>query len=116
MTKAVLLQVVATAVVAACATAIAGVHAGVSAALGGLACVIPNALFALRLKFEMRRPGGATVHGFFIGEFVKLAATVLLLYVVASTYRDLQWLALIVGFIAALKSYFLMFLFGPVRI
>jgi len=116
MAKAVLWQLVATGVVAAVAAAIGGFHAAVSAILGGLSCVVPNALFAWRLKIETRRPGGATVHGFFIGEFVKLAATVLLLFVVASTYRDLQWLALIAGFIAALKSYFLMFLFGPVRL
>jgi ATP synthase protein I len=112
MAKAVLLQCAMTFIVATLAAMLGGVHAAVSAALGGLACVIPNALFALRLSVESRRPGGATVHGFFFGEFVKLAVTVLLLFVVASTYRELNWLALIVGFIAALKSYFLMFLFG----
>ena len=92
-----------------------GLPAAVSAALGGLACVGPSALFALRLSIEARRPGGASVHGFFIGEFAKLAATVLILFVVAMTYRDLNWLALIVGFIAALKSYFLIFLFARTR-
>ena len=112
MGKAVLLQLAMTLVVAAIAAALGGVHAGVSAALGGLACVVPNGLFALRLAVEMRRPGGASVHGFFIGEFAKLAATVAFLLLVAFTYRHLVWLALIVGFIAALKSYFLMFVFG----
>lgn len=115
MTKAVLWQFLVTLVVAGLAGVFGGAHAALSAALGGLACVIPNALFAFRLAVEMRRPGGATVHGFFIGEFVKLAATVLLLFVIASTYGHLHWLALIVGFIAALKSYFLMFLFGRAR-
>ena len=115
MVQAVLLQVVMTLVVAIVAAMIGGVHAAISAALGGLACVVPSALFAFRLAIETRRPGGATVHGFFIGEFVKVVATLLLLFVVASLYRDLNWLALIVGFIAALKSYFLIFLFGRSR-
>lgn len=112
MLRAVLLQVVVTSVVAIGAAFAGGAHAALSAVFGGLACVVPNALFALRLSIEIRRPGGATVHGFFIGEFVKLFATVLLLFVVARTYRDLNWPALLVGFIAALKSYFLMFAFG----
>ncbi len=111
MAHAVLLQFVMTGLVAVVAALVGGVPAGVSAAAGGLACAVPNALFALRLHVERRRPGGATVQGFFVGEFAKLVATVVLLYVVARVYRDLNWLALIVGFIAVLKSYFLMFLF-----
>ena len=98
--------------VAVVAGVLGSVPAALSAAFGGLAVVVPNALFALRLSFETRRPGGATVHGFFIGEFAKLAATVGLLFVVAGAYRDLDWLPLIVGFVAALKSYPLIFLFG----
>ena len=112
MVKAVFLQAAMTLVVAVIAALLGGPVAALSAVLGGLACVLPNALFALRLAVETRRPGGATMHGFFIGEFAKLAATVLLLFGVASFYRDLNWLAFIVGFIAVLKSYFLMFLFG----
>lgn len=115
MVQAVFLQAAMTLVVAAVAAMIGGVHAAISAALGGLACVIPSALFAFRLTIETRRPGGATVHGFFIGEFVKVAATLLLLFVVATNYRDVNWLALIVGFIAVLKSYFLIFLLGRSR-
>lgn len=106
------LQAVMTVVVALAAAMLGGLHAAVSAALGGLACLVPSALFALRLSLATRQPGGATVHGFFLGEFAKLVATVLILFVVARVYRELNWLALIVGFIAALKSYFLMFLFG----
>ena len=112
MVKAVLLQAAMTIVVAVIAAISGGFDAACSALMGGLACVVPSGLFALRLAVEMRRPGGATVHGFFIGEFAKLALTVLILFGVATLYRDVHWLALIVGFIAALKSYFLMFAFG----
>lgn len=111
MVRAVGLQFAMAAIVAGLA-AFWGLHAAASALLGGLACAVPSALFALRLSIEARRPGGASVHGFFIGEFAKLAATVGLLFLVGSTYHDLNWLALIIGFVAALKSYFLMFAFG----
>ena len=112
MLKAVLVQAVVTLVVAVIAALIVGVATGWSAALGGLACVIPNAVFALQLSTAARRPGGATVHGLFIGEFVKVATTMLLLVAVARFYRDLHWLAFIIGCIATLKSYFLMFFLG----
>ena len=115
MAQAVLWQAVTILVVAALAAALGGGQAALSAGLGGLACLVPNALFAWRLSIEAKRPGGATVHGFFIGEFTKLVLTVCLLFAIGRLVHDLNWLALIVGFIAALKSYLLMFLFGRVR-
>ncbi len=111
MAIAVLLQVLVTLVVAGLAAIWGGVDAALSAGLGGLACVVPNAFFAVRLQIETRRPGGATIQGFFVGECVKVAATVALLVLIAHNYRALNWLALIIGVIAALKSYFLMFVF-----
>lgn len=111
MAIAVLLQVFATCVVAGLAAIWGGLDAALSAALGGMACIVPNALFAVHLQIETRRPGGATVRGFFVGEFVKIAATVALLVLIAHNYRGLNWLALIIGVIVALKSYFLMFVF-----
>jgi ATP synthase protein I len=114
MARAVYVQAALTLVVAALAAIIGGRHAALSAALGGLACAVPNALFALRLFVDSRRPGGATVHGFFIGELAKLAATVVLLFLIARVYRDVNWVALIVGIIAV-QSYFLAFIFGRFR-
>jgi len=116
MANAVLLQAMMTLIVAAGAAVLSGGNAAWSAALGGVACVLPNAVFALRLHVESRRPGGATMHGFFVGEFAKIAATVSLLFLIARLYHDLDWLALLVGYIAALKSYFLMFMFGRHRV
>ncbi len=109
MANAVALQVVMTLIVAAVAAMLGGWNAALSAAFGGFACVIPNALFALRLSFESRRPGGVTIQGFVVGEFMKVAVTVLLIFAVARTYHGLNWLAFIVGIIAVLKSYFLAF-------
>ncbi len=115
MAYAVLLQAVMTLVIAGLAALVAGSHAAMSALFGGLACVVPNALFAWRLAWDARRPGGATMQAFFVGEFVKLATTVAILFAVARLYRGLVWPALIIGFIAVLKSYFLMFVLGRRR-
>lgn len=104
MFRAVLLQVVATLVAAVIAGILAGKHGAVSAALGGAAIVLPNSLFALRLFVESRKPGGASPAVFFIGEFMKVAATIALLAAAASLYRDLHWLALIAGLVVALKA------------
>lgn len=111
MARAVSLQVLVTFFVVLIAAAIGGKNAAVSAGLGGAACVVPNALFALRLSVAAMRPGGVTALGFFVAEFFKVAVTVALLVLIAQNYRGLHWLALIVGVIASLKSYFLMFVF-----
>lgn len=79
-----------------------------SALLGGLCCVVPNGLFALRLATSMRKPGGANPMTFIIGEFIKIALTIALLGAVALLYRDVNWLALIAAFIVALKSYIIL--------
>jgi ATP synthase protein I len=127
------MQALVTALVAAGAGALGGTSAAASAALGGLACALPNALFALRLTWAARgaqramraalaaaagADGASLPHAqaqaaarqvvaFFLGEFVKVALTLALLAVVATAYRNVVWLALIVAVIAALKSYML---------
>jgi ATP synthase protein I len=115
MANAIYLQAAMTLIVVAIAAVIGGSHAALSAGIGGLACLVPSALFAMRLAWESRRPGGATLHGFFVGEFAKLAFTMAILFIAARVYRELNWPALVVGLIAVLKSYFLMFLFSPAR-
>jgi ATP synthase protein I len=108
MRRIVVLQFVVTLIVAAIAGVLAGWPALWSALLGGLCCVVPNALFALRLFANAQKAGGANPMSFFIGEFIKIALTVALLGATAWLYRDLNWLALIAAFIAALKSYIIL--------
>jgi ATP synthase protein I len=110
MLRTVSLQTCASIVAALVAYALAGWYAAVSALLGGIACVVPNALFALRLASAVRRPGGTTVATFFVGEFVKLGLTVAILLAIAKGFHELNWLALLAGFIVALKSYYVAFL------
>lgn len=104
MFRAILLQTVATFVVAAVAGMLAGPRGAVSAALGGVAVVLPGALFALRLFAGSQKPGGASPAAFFVGEFMKVAATIALLAAAASLYREMHWLALLAGLVVALKA------------
>ena len=108
MLRLVSLQLLATAVAGAIAAMLGGWPAAVSAMLGGFCCVVPNGLFALRLFANAQKPGGANPMTFMVGEFIKIALTLTLLGVTAWLYHDLNWLALICGFIVALKSYIIL--------
>ena len=108
MLRVILLQLAATIVTSLVAGLIAGVPGLLSALLGGLCCVVPNSLFALRLFAEAQKPQGANPMSFFIGEFIKIALTVALLGAIGWLYHGLNWLALIAGFIVALKSYIIL--------
>lgn len=108
MLRIVILQVAATVVAGLIAGLLGGWHALVSALLGGLCCVVPNGLFAMRLFANTRKPGTVNPMTFFIGEFIKIALTIALLGAVVWLYRDLNWLALIAAFIVTLKSYIIL--------
>ncbi len=108
MLRLVLIQLATTLAAAAVAGLAGGKHAFLSALLGGLCCVVPNGLFALRLSVGVNRPGTLSPLSFFFGEFTKIVLTVVLLATVVWWYRELNWLALIAAFIIALKSYIIL--------
>jgi len=108
MFRVVLLQFITSLLVAAVAGAVAGLHVALSALLGGLACSLPNGLFALNLALLGRlrqsqagREGLARVSpgalGLLIGEFCKVLLMVGLLALIVRSYKDVVWPALIVG-------------------
>jgi ATP synthase protein I len=113
MFRVVLFQFVTSLIVAAVAGAIAGAHAALTALLGGLACTLPNGIFALHLSLLSRKrqfPGGgyaspdagsaaASSYAFAIlmGEFLKVALSAGLLALVLVGYRNVVWLALTVS-------------------
>jgi ATP synthase protein I len=103
MFRAVFHQAVATLIVAGIAWFWVGQHAAVSAGLGGAAIVLPNLFFALSL-WAAAKSGRASVGRFFVGELIKIAATLALLAIVAGAYRELNWLALLAGVFLALKA------------
>jgi len=108
MAHIILMQLLAAIVVALIALLVGGEAAGISALLGGLSCAIPNALFAVRLHMNTRKPGGASPTTFFVWEFVKIGLTMSCLAAVAMLYRELNWLAFIASIIVVLKSYILL--------
>lgn len=109
MLRVILLQVVATVVAAIAGGSLAGLNGTISATLGGLVCVVPNLLFALRLKRVAKRPGSSYPAHFLLGEFVKLALIIGLLAVVVRNFADLHWPSLLIGLVLATQALFLAF-------
>jgi len=106
MFRVVLAQFITSLIVAVAAAAIAGGHAALTSLLGGLACSLPNALFALNLALlgQRRRSRGesqssavaaAGAVAILIGEFCKVALMAGLLALVVWGYKDVVWPALI---------------------
>ena len=110
MFKMVFLQLGATIAATAIAAVFFGLRGGIYAARGGLSCVLPNAVFALRLHLASKRQGGANVIVFFIGEFLKIASIVGLLVLVGLFYEDVHWGGIFIGLILALKANLFAFL------
>jgi ATP synthase protein I len=108
MLRIILLQLVTTVVAALVAGMLGGLPALWSALLGGICCVVPNALFALRLYVSARKPGGTNPMTFFFGEFFKIATTFALMGAIVWLYHGVNWLAFVLSFIVVLKSYFIL--------
>ena len=86
-----------------------GIRGGLSAALGGLVCVLPNFLFALYLKATAKKGRLFYLAGFMLGELFKLALTFVLLLLAAKLFVDLHWPSLLIGLVLALQAVFLAF-------
>ena len=82
-----------------------GIDGGVAAystLLGGLTCVIPNAVLALRLVVPRHDPGPSVlVRAVYIGELGKLALTILIFSIVFTLVRPFAAWPLFAGFIGA---------------
>ena len=107
MFRVVYLQMLVSVVVAALAGVVVGMRGGVSAALGGLICALPNLLFAAHLRFLGIRPRASFATHFLLGELVKLLMTFSLLLVVVRIYPDLHWPSMLIGLVLALQAVFL---------
>jgi ATP synthase protein I len=113
MFRVVAAQFLTSLLVAAGAWLIGGHRAAVSSLLGGLACALPNGLFALNLAWLGHPPQSRAVDGgsgrartyavaLLVGEFIKVVLTIGLLALIVRTVRGLVWSALIVAVIAVL--------------
>jgi len=63
---------------------------------------VPSGFFALRLWLARDR---ASVGGLVLGEAIKVFGTVALLVLVVVLYKDLRWVPMLVTFLLALKTY-----------
>jgi ATP synthase protein I len=104
MFKVVFLEFVATMAAVLGAAVVVGPRGALSALLGGAVVVLPNLLFALRLKATSKFEGGSHAVTFLVGMFVKLILTLALLFVISHWYRDLHWLSLLAAMFLALQS------------
>jgi ATP synthase protein I len=109
MKRAVLYQFAATLLVTLAAAGIAGQQAALSALAGGLSSLLPNLLFALRLGLVINRPGASYPVNFFIGEFVKIAATIGILAIVIRSWPEVHWPSLLLGLAVVLHASFFAF-------
>ena len=85
-----------------------GVAAFASALVGGASVALPRLAFAVRLFILLRRVGRIEPMRFLVGEFVKVASSVLLLCCAVVLAQRCGWLvggwwALMVGVVVALK-------------
>jgi ATP synthase protein I len=108
MLKVILLQSGLVGVVAAIAAGLIGAHGAISVLLGGTAYVLPNLLFVLRLKLAAAS-NSTNVMTFFLGEVLKVVATIGIL-VVAQRLYEVHWICLLLGLGAALTANFFAFL------
>jgi ATP synthase protein I len=81
-----------------------------SAAYGGLAVVVPAALFARGLTSKATTVNsGTAVFGFLLWELVKIGLTIAMLYAAVWLVKDLSWPAMLVGLVITMKVYWVVF-------
>lgn len=79
-----------------------------SVAWGVVSVWLPALVFARALARQMRQPrAGSALVGLFVWEGVKVALTVALLLVAPQVVAELNWLALLAGFVLTMKMYWL---------
>lgn len=84
-----------------------------SVAWGCVAVVIPAVVFVRALSRQMQRPpSGAALAGLLVWELVKIILTVALLLVAPKVITDLNWFALVAGFVVTMKVYWLAMALG----
>lgn len=79
-----------------------------SALVGGLIGFLPSGLFLLRLEFAKKSPqpsSGSYLAAIVSGEFIKIAVTIMLFVGFAIRQPDLQWIPLLITYLATLKCY-----------
>ena len=83
--------------------ALVGPVAAYSAALGGLACLLPNLLFArFAFRYSASESAGLVMRWFYIGEGVKIVVTVLIFALSIIWIKELNFAAMFISYMVAL--------------
>jgi ATP synthase protein I len=89
---------------------------GWSAGYGALSVVLPAAVFARGVTGRLAQAvPGAAMLGFFVWELVKIILTVAMLFAAPKWVTDLNWLALVAGFVVTMKVVWLALMFRSKR-
>jgi ATP synthase protein I len=89
---------------------------GWSAGYGALAVVIPAAMFVRGLARQQQSANaGSALVGFFVWEIVKIVLTVAMLLAAPRLIVQLNWLALLAGFVVTMKVYWVAMWLRPAR-
>jgi ATP synthase protein I len=90
--------------------------AGWSAGYGALAVIVPAAFFIRGLARQQKAANaGSALVGFFVWEMVKIVLTVAMLLVAPRLIVQLNWLALLAGFVVTMKVYWMAMWLRPMR-
>ena len=96
---------------------LSGVPAALSALAGAGCYLAPNALFVMRLVLSTFKPQGAGAAVFLVGNGLKLLAAGGLLWMLAQVGGpQVDWLAALVGLVAALKGHWVGMLIAGSRL
>jgi ATP synthase protein I len=109
MFRVIFLQVLIIIITTIVAGLIIGIRGVVSAAIGGAVYILPNLLFAWRLKSIAFRRGASYTINFFLGELVKIVLIFVLLALTIKFYADLHWPSMLIGLALASQAMFLAF-------
>lgn len=96
---------------------VSGTVSFLSALLGAACYLAPNAVFVMRLMLSTYRSQGAGAVTFLVGNALKVLVALGLLWLLADVGAGrVDWLAAIIGLIAALKGYWLVLLLSGGRL
>lgn len=110
-------QALVSLVVAGLFWGLSGLDSGLSAVAGSMCYLVPSGLFALRLTLSTFKPGGAGVGVFLVGNGLKVLVAVALLWLLADVGGErVDWVAALVGLVAALKGYWVGLVFSGGRL
>lgn len=109
--RIVVVQVMAAVVVTLLSWLVTGkASVGWSAGYGALSALVPTALFARALAKQQPDRSGAAMARIFGWELVKLVLCIAMLVAAPKLVPNLSWLALLVGLIVVMKTYWIAFL------